>query len=119
VAVEPSSTTTDRPSQSPERIAAALRRFQVAAYVVGVFLLLLVAGMALKYLGDNARMVEIVGPIHGFIYAVYLAIALDLALRAKWSIRGTVLVLLAGTVPFVSFVAERAVTRRVQAGERL
>ncbi len=121
MAVEPSRTNTDtttdtgtpaaeRPSQSPAKIAAALLRFRVAAYVVGVFLLLLVAGMAFKYLGDDARMVEIVGPIHGFVYAVYLAIALDLALRVKWSIGRIVLVLLAGTVPFVSFVAERKVT---------
>lgn len=105
--------------QAQARVAAALRRFQVAAYVVGVFLLLLVVGMVFKYVGDEARMVEIVGPIHGFIYAVYLAIALDLALRAKWSVRGTLLVLLAGTVPFVSFVAERTVTRRTRAGEKL
>lgn len=101
------------------RTAAALRRFQVAAYVVGVFLLLLVLGMLFKYLGDQPRMVEVVGPVHGFVYAVYLGIALDLALRAKWSIRGTLLVLLAGTVPFLSFVAERGVTRRVRAGQAL
>jgi integral membrane protein len=120
VAAEPSSTVAARAAAvSPARLAGALRRFQVAAYVVGVFLLLLVTGMGFKYLGEQPRMVEIVGPIHGFIYAVYLAIALDLALRAKWSIRGTLLVLLAGTIPFLSFVAERAVTRRVGAGRPL
>ena len=53
------------------------------------------------------------------MYAVYLAIALDLALRAKWSIRGTLLVLVAGTVPFLSFFAERSVTHHVRAGRRL
>lgn len=116
MAAEPTTSTITAPAG---RVAAALRRFQVAAYVVGVFLLLLVAGMVVKYAGDEPRMVEIVGPIHGFIYAVYLAIALDLALRAKWSVRNTLLVLLAGTVPFVSFVAERAVTRRMRAGQGL
>lgn len=116
MAAEPTTSTIAPPA---DRVASALRRFQVAAYVVGVFLLLLVVGMLVKYVGDEPRMVEIVGPVHGFIYAVYLGIALDLALRAKWSVRGTLLVLLAGTVPFVSFVAERAVTRRVRAGERL
>ncbi|HEY0639530.1 MAG TPA: DUF3817 domain-containing protein [Pseudonocardiaceae bacterium] len=107
---------TEAPAGNTRKVAGALRRFQVSAYVVGVCLLLLVIGMGFKYLGDNPRMVEIVGPVHGFIYAVYLAIALDLALRAKWSVRGTLLVLLAGTVPFVSFYAERAVTARVREG---
>jgi integral membrane protein len=98
---------------------AALGRYRVAAYVVGVFLLLLVAAMVVKYVGHEPRAVEIVGPIHGFIYAVYLVIALDLALRAKWSIRGILMVLLAGTIPFLSFVAERQVTRHVRAGQPL
>lgn len=110
---------TDTAVDRDARVLPALRRFRVAAYVVGVFLLLLVVGMVFKYLGDQPRMVEVVGPVHGFVYAGYLAIALDLALRARWSVRGTLLVLLAGTVPFVSFVAERAVTRKVRAGGRL
>jgi integral membrane protein len=104
---------------APPRLAAALTRYRVAAYVVGVFLLLLVAAMVVKYVGHDPRAVEIVGPIHGFIYATYLVIALDLALRARWSARGTLLVLLAGTIPFLSFVAERQVTRHVREGRRL
>jgi hypothetical protein len=40
-------------------------------------------------------------------------------LRARWSAKGTALVLLAGTVPFLSFVAERKVTHRMRAGERV
>lgn len=105
----------------PQRrdLGGALTRFRVLAYIVGLMLLALVVAMGFKYLGDQPRGVEVIGPVHGFVYAVYLAIALDLALRARWSIRGTVLVLLAGTIPFVSFVAERSVTRRVRAGQTL
>jgi integral membrane protein len=106
------------PSSRP-KLAGALLRFQVLAYVVGVLLLGLVVAMGFKYLGDEPRGVEIIGPIHGFVYAVYLALALDLAIRARWSIRGTLLVLVAGTIPFLSFVAERVVSRRVRAGESL
>ena len=39
--------------------------------------------------------------------------------RARWTAKGTILVLLAGTIPFLSFVAERVVTRRTRAGERV
>ena len=101
------------------RLAGPLLRFRILAYVVGVMLLALVTAMGFKYLDDQPRGVEIIGPIHGFIYAVYLAFALDLAIKARWSVRGTLLVLIAGTVPFLSFVAERTVTRKVRANQRL
>lgn len=97
-------------------MSAALLRYRVAAYVVGVFLLVLAfVAMPMKYLGDNDLLVAIVGPLHGFLYMVYLAVAFDLAVRARWPLTRTVLVLLAGTVPVLSFVAERKVTAWVRA----
>jgi integral membrane protein len=93
----------------------ALVRYRVIAYVVGVLLLVLTAGTVVKYTGGTDAVVAVVGPAHGFLYMVYLVLAADLARRARWSLRYTVLILLAGTVPFLTFVAERAVTRRVRA----
>ena len=98
---------------------AALTRYRIIAYVVGVGLLLLVfVAMPLKYLADNPAMVAIVGPLHGFLYIVYLLCALDLAVRCRWSPVRTVLVFLAGTIPFLSFVAERKVTRLVHESQQ-
>ena len=93
---------------------AALTRYRVMAYVVGVWLIVLVlVAVPLKYLADSPTMVEIVGPVHGFLYMAYLVTVLDLAFRVRWSAVKTVLVMLAGTVPFVSFVAERKVRREM------
>lgn len=93
----------------------ALTRYRVMAYVVGVWLILLVlVAVPLKYLADQPRMVEIVGPLHGFLYMIYLVTAVDVAFRARWSAVRTVLVMLAGTVPFLSFYAERRVTAELQ-----
>jgi integral membrane protein len=90
---------------------AALTRFRVMAYIVGVLLLILVfVAVPLRYLADQPFLVSIVGPIHGFLYMVYLVTAFDLAVRARWPFVRTVLVLLAGTVPVMSFVAERKAT---------
>jgi integral membrane protein len=113
------------PSAPPTRggvrdVAPALLRYRVMAYVVGVMLIVLVlVAMPLKYFADMPGPVAVVGTAHGFLYAVYLLAAFDLALRARWSAKGTVLVLLAGTVPFLSFVAERVVTSRTRAGDRV
>jgi integral membrane protein len=92
-------------------MSGALTRFRVMAYVVGVLLLVLVfVAMPLKYFADQPSLVAIVGPMHGFLYMVYLVTSFDLAVRAKWPFGRTLLVLLAGTVPVMSFVAERKVT---------
>ncbi len=105
----------EREGPAEERkLRGALTRYRVMAYVVGVWLVLLVlVAMPLKYFADSPTMVEIVGPVHGFLYMAYLATALDVAFRARWSAVRTVLVMLAGTVPFLSFYAERKVTREL------
>jgi integral membrane protein len=96
----------------------ALARYRVIAYVVGVFLLVLVfVAVPLKHLAHQPALSAIVGPLHGLLYMVYLVIAFDLAVRARWNWGFTALVLVAGTVPFLSFVAERVVTKRVQAAQ--
>jgi integral membrane protein len=98
------------------QMKGALTRFRVMAYVVGVFLLLLCVAMVLKYAADMGQFMKVVGPIHGFLYAIYLVISVDLALKLRWSIKGTALVLLAGTVPFLSFWAERKVVEKTAQG---
>jgi integral membrane protein len=104
----------------PPRTASALTRYKVMAYVVGVMLLVLVfVAIPLRYGFDIPEVSMVVSPIHGFLYIVYLVTAFDLALKAKFTAKGTLLVLLAGVVPFVSFWAERRVSRRVLAGQPL
>ncbi|GIJ27525.1 membrane protein [Micromonospora qiuiae] len=98
---------------------AALTRYRVIAWIVGVVLILLVViGMPLKYGFDNPVVVETVGQAHGFLYMVYLVAAFDLSRRANWPLKRMVLVMLAGTVPFLSFWAERRVSSLVIAEQR-
>jgi integral membrane protein len=89
-----------------------LTRYRVMAWIVGVGLVILVfIGVPLKYAAHQKIVVEIVGPLHGFLYIVYLLVAFDLAVRRRWPIAKSILVLGAGTVPLLSFVVERWVTR--------
>ena len=90
----------------------ALTRYRIIAWIVGVVLLVLVVvGMPLKYLGDNDAVVAGVGPAHGFLFMIYLVATFDLSRRARWSFGRMILVMLAGTIPFLSFWAERKVSR--------
>ena len=109
---------TTQARDSEQAIAAALQRYRVMANVVGVLLILLVVvAVPLKYGAEMSTPVTILGTAHGWLYALFFLSAIDLALRARWSIKGTVLTVLAGTVPFLSFVGEHTVTRKMRAGE--
>lgn len=89
----------------------ALTRYRIIAWIVGVVLLVLVlVGVPLKYIGGNDSVVAVVGPVHGFLFMVYVVLTFDLARRAKWPFTRMILVMLAGTIPFLSFWAERKVS---------
>ena len=89
----------------------ALTRYRIIAWIVGVVLIALVlVGMPLKYLGGNDAVVATVGPAHGFLFMVYVVLTFDLGRRVGWPLSRMLLVMLAGTIPFLSFWAERKVT---------
>lgn len=119
----PDSPVTDEESPataaSKPGVPGALARYRVTAYVVGVGLLALTAAFVLDRGFDQEQYMNVVGPVHGFLYIVYLLAIVDLALKARWSMKGTVLVMLAGVVPFLSFYAERRVTAKVRDGGTL
>ncbi len=105
---------------SEQAIAAALQRYRVMANVVGVLLIaLVVVAVPLKYLADIRTPVTVLGTAHGWLYALFFLSAVDLALRAKWTLKGAIVALVLGTIPFLSFVAERTVTAKMRAGERV
>jgi integral membrane protein len=84
------------------------------AYVVGIGLLVLVlVGVPLQYGANVPQVAEIVGPIHGFLYIVYLLAAVDLARRARFTLLQMAAMIGAGFLPFLAFIIERRVERRV------
>jgi integral membrane protein len=85
------------------------------AYVVGVGLLVLVAvGVPLQYAAGKPAVVAVVGPIHGFLYIVYLLCVADLTRRFRLGLVQVIWLVSAGFVPFLSFVIERLTTRRIE-----
>ncbi|HUW17120.1 MAG TPA: DUF3817 domain-containing protein, partial [Actinomycetes bacterium] len=74
-------------------MSGALLRYRVMAWIVGVLLVTLVfVAMPLKYLADQPEMVKVIGVGHGYMFLLYLASAIDLALRSKWRLGFTLLV---------------------------
>jgi integral membrane protein len=86
------------------------------AFTTATLLIILVfVGVPLQLVAGRPGVVNVVGTMHGFLYIVYLVVAFRLTHRLripKWQMA---LVLLAGTVPFCAFVAERKMSRRFEA----
>ncbi|MEU4697374.1 DUF3817 domain-containing protein [Nonomuraea dietziae] len=93
---------------------SALKPFRVLAYIVGTMLLVLCVAMVLRYGFDIPEPSKIVSPIHGFLYMLYLIAVMNLGMKARWSWGRMLGIMLAGTVPLLSFYVERRVTAGVR-----
>jgi integral membrane protein len=111
-------------------VKPALTRYRALAYATGVFLLLLTLHVLVQWYqaaSEGLAFADAPGlgrwipganhwvPItHGYLYLIYVVVAVDLWFRTRLPFGRMVLVVLAGTVPAMSFVAERWVTGRVR-----
>ena len=87
---------------------AAVLRYRVMAYITGVVLIILCfVGIPLQVIGDNTVVVNDVGTLHGILYIIYIVFAYLLTRKLRLATGPTVLVLLAGTIPVLTFVVER------------
>lgn len=107
-----------------------LRAYRVLATVVGVLLIVLVLiGLPLNeahlinpdWFPVGSRPQEIgdaistyLGVAHGWLYMIFLLTAFLLSRRAGWEMSFTVVTLLCGTIPILSFWAEHRATARVR-----
>ncbi|HJY70448.1 MAG TPA: DUF3817 domain-containing protein [Streptosporangiaceae bacterium] len=91
---------------------AAVLRYRVMAYVTGVVLVVLCfVGIPLQVAGHPA-VANNVGVVHGILYIIYLVFAWILSRKLRLATKPTVIMLLAGTIPIMTFIVERWVTRR-------
>ncbi len=109
---------------------AALNRYRVMATIVGVLLIVLcLVGLPLNEAhlvnpawfpeGSRAQQVgddisKYLGVAHGWLYMVFVVVAFVLSRKAKWDLRFTLVTLVLGTIPVLSFWAERRATARVR-----
>jgi len=111
-------------------VKTVLAWYKVLATVVGISIIVLVLiGLPLDKLhtvspgvfpvGSTGQQLghgisAILGTAHGFIYIGFVFVAFALSRLARWSIPFTLVTLVSGTIPIVSFWAEHRAIRRVQ-----
>ena len=90
----------------------AVLRYRVMAYITGTVLLVLVfVGIPLQVAGHPV-VANDVGVVHGILYIIYLVCAWILSRKLRLANKPTVIMLLAGTIPVMTFIVERWITRR-------
>ena len=94
-------------------LRTAALRYRVMAYITGVLIIVVCfVGIPMQVAGHNAFIVNDIGTIHGVLYIIYIIFAYILAQKLKMKMGPTILLLLAGTIPIMTFIVERWVTRR-------
>ena len=118
------------------RIRGALKLYRVFAYITGTMLLLLVLEMIFKYtpiqreieLGGAHGFIALVPDktvlainlstgiliAHGWLYVVYLFSDFRLWSILRWPFSRFIAIALGGVVPFLPFIVEHYITKRVR-----
>jgi integral membrane protein len=97
-------------------MSSSVKRFRFMAIIAGIMSILLwFVDLPVVYLFDNPdwkAAVAWIPFVHGWIYAVYVLVALQFSVKARWPLRKIIWLILAGTLPFASIAAERRVVRQ-------
>jgi integral membrane protein len=94
------------------RVRLNVTLYRVMAYVTGVILIVLCALAIAQIWTSDGAAVNAVGTVHGFLYIIYVAVSYPLTRRLRLPPGPTVVVLLAGTVPIMTFVVEYRIRHR-------
>ncbi len=94
---------------------SAVLRFRVMAIIAGLMSLLLwFVYMPIKYLFDAPDLhssIIWIPMVHGYLYPIYILTAIQFATKARWPIMRMLGLILAGTLPVASLLAERRIVR--------
>ncbi len=91
-------------------------RFRLITFLEGISLLILVfIAVPIKYGLDNPLLVEIIGPIHGILFVLFIFNALRVGVEQQWRFwQTTWKVLLASIIPFGTFYIDYTILRKLQ-----
>ena len=88
--------------------------FRFVAFLEGLsYILLLFIATPIKYLGDDAQYVKMLGMPHGILFMLYIILAFMLKQENNWFKDNFKTVLLASIIPFGTFYLDHKHLRKI------
>ncbi|HYJ12451.1 MAG TPA: DUF3817 domain-containing protein [Thermomicrobiales bacterium] len=81
----------------------SLRLLMIVTFAEAISWLGLLAGMVAKYGFDNETGVSVMGPIHGFLFMLFVVLLLITQFQERWPISKTIVAFLESIPPFLGF----------------
>ncbi|MBO0930626.1 DUF3817 domain-containing protein [Fibrella aquatilis] len=91
-------------------------RLRVVGITEGVSLLILVlVGVPLKHMANYPNVVQLMGPIHGLLFVLYVLTIIQAKTEYDWPLGKTLLAILASFIPGGTFYADYTIFRHLRA----
>jgi integral membrane protein len=91
------------------RILHLTSRLEATSYLI------LLAATAVKYGAGNSSGVTLVGPIHGVLYLIFVAVIIRWFTDMRWSFKKALAAMVLGSLPLGGFLVDRWIG--ISAGE--
>jgi len=89
-----------------------LKTFRFTAIIEGIsYLMLFAISMPLKYLAGLGQPNKYIGYAHGFLFILYLILAVVLTVERKWGTKRFAVLFVASLLPFGTFYIDRKYLR--------
>jgi integral membrane protein len=103
-----------------ELLKSKVGQFRIIGFLEGTSLLILVfITVPMKYIFGNPIGSEVIGPIHGFLFLLYVYYTLIISSEQNWKFKNiTWKVLLASFIPFGTFYIDKKILSKVPVTEK-
>lgn len=99
-------------------LGTPIQRLRVIAILEGISYLLFAITMPLKYGYDIREPNMYVGMAHGYLFVLYIVLAIYAIIRYRWNFRQSALTLVASIIPFGTFYADHVFFKKVAADKK-
>lgn len=87
-----------------------IRLLHLASRFEAISWLCLIAATVVKYLYSYETGVSIIGPIHGVLYLIYIAVIARWFKELDWNVRKAILAAILGVLPLGGFIVDKWIT---------
>ena len=105
-------------SSANNQLATSWVFYKYMAFIVGIALLSATIALILRHTTNpeiaDASWYGYLWMAHGYLYMVYLVATFNLSIKRSWKLGKMLLVMLAGTVPLMSFITEARLAKESQ-----